>query len=162
MVFCDAVASAGPYANNLHLAPDRYPRQHLITQFLQARCCSWRLTNSIKALKAIKSIENNINPQSDFPVSIRLHVCVKFKYLSCACIKHSFLSLINNGICPEVIISHVTSLLKYVSNFAFHLSMCFSNTGGVWTATAFSKSLLGVDFSLCCVACTVDSYGCCH
>jgi len=37
-VFCDAVASAGPYANNLHLAPDRYPRQHLITQFLQARC----------------------------------------------------------------------------------------------------------------------------
>jgi len=23
MGFCDAVASAGPYANNLHLAPDR-------------------------------------------------------------------------------------------------------------------------------------------
>jgi len=28
-----AVASAGPYANNLHLAPDRQPHQHLITQF---------------------------------------------------------------------------------------------------------------------------------
>jgi len=30
----DAVASAGPYANNLHhLAPDRLPHQHLNTQF---------------------------------------------------------------------------------------------------------------------------------
>ena len=32
-----AVASAGPYANHLHLYPDRYPdrypRQHIITQF---------------------------------------------------------------------------------------------------------------------------------
>jgi len=31
MGFRDAVASAGPYANNLHLAPDRH--QHPITQF---------------------------------------------------------------------------------------------------------------------------------
>jgi len=31
-----AVALAGPYANQLHLASDRQPRQHLITQFLQA------------------------------------------------------------------------------------------------------------------------------
>ena len=30
--FWDAVASAGPYANNLHLTPHR----HLITKFLQA------------------------------------------------------------------------------------------------------------------------------
>ena len=29
----DAVASAGPYANNLHVAPDRLPQKHLITQF---------------------------------------------------------------------------------------------------------------------------------
>jgi len=29
-----AVASAGPYANNLHLAPDQH--QHLIAQFLEA------------------------------------------------------------------------------------------------------------------------------
>ena len=33
MGFVDAVASAGPYANNLHLDPDRKPHQHLITQF---------------------------------------------------------------------------------------------------------------------------------
>jgi len=32
MGFGDAVASAGPYANNLHLTPDRWPLQHLITQ----------------------------------------------------------------------------------------------------------------------------------
>jgi len=30
-----AVASAGPYADHLQLAPDRQPHQHLITQFLQ-------------------------------------------------------------------------------------------------------------------------------
>jgi len=30
------VPSAGPYANNLHLAPNRYANQHLIAQFLQA------------------------------------------------------------------------------------------------------------------------------
>jgi len=29
----DAVASAGRYANNLHLAPDRKTHQHLITKF---------------------------------------------------------------------------------------------------------------------------------
>jgi len=28
-----AVASAGPYANHLHLAADRQPRQHLINLF---------------------------------------------------------------------------------------------------------------------------------
>jgi len=38
MAFWDAVASAGPHANNLHLAPARKPHQHLITQFLQAGC----------------------------------------------------------------------------------------------------------------------------
>jgi len=46
-----AVASAVPHANNLHLTPDRYPRQHLITQFLQARCSSRCADNSVKELK---------------------------------------------------------------------------------------------------------------
>ena len=41
MEFWDAVASAGPYANNLHLAPDRQPHQHLTLNYLQARCSSW-------------------------------------------------------------------------------------------------------------------------
>jgi len=31
--------------------PDRWPHQHLITQFLQARCSSWRPTNSVKDSK---------------------------------------------------------------------------------------------------------------
>ena len=48
----DAVASAGPYANNLHLASDRQPHQHLTTRFLQTGSSSWRPTNSVKALKA--------------------------------------------------------------------------------------------------------------
>jgi len=46
-----AVASAGPYAS-LHLAPDRQPRQHPTTRFLQAGCPSCRPTNNVKALKA--------------------------------------------------------------------------------------------------------------
>ena len=33
MGFGDAVASAGPYANNMYLAPGRQPHQHLIIQF---------------------------------------------------------------------------------------------------------------------------------
>jgi len=49
--FCDAVASARPYANNLNLAPNRWPHQH-IAQFLQSGCSSWCPTNSVKALKA--------------------------------------------------------------------------------------------------------------
>ena len=32
-----AMASAGPYANHVHLAPDRQPREHLITQFFTDR-----------------------------------------------------------------------------------------------------------------------------
>ena len=49
MGFGDAVASAGPYTNNLQLAQDRYPHQYLITQ---AACSSWRLTHSVNAPKA--------------------------------------------------------------------------------------------------------------
>jgi len=46
-------ASAGPYANDLHLAPER---QYLTTQFLQSGCPSCRPTNSVKALKAYLAI----------------------------------------------------------------------------------------------------------
>jgi len=52
MGFGDAVASGEPYVNMLHLALDRQPHQHPITQFLQAGCSFWRPTNSVKALKA--------------------------------------------------------------------------------------------------------------
>ena len=41
-----AVASAGRYANNLHLAPDSNHTQHLMTQFLQARWSSAETTMS--------------------------------------------------------------------------------------------------------------------
>ena len=49
MGFWDAVASAGPYANNLHLAPDNHTNISSLN-FLQARRCSWGPTNSVKAL----------------------------------------------------------------------------------------------------------------
>ena len=58
MGFWDAVASAGPYANYLHLAPDRLPHQHLITKFLQAGCSFWCPNNNVKALKAIDAAQN--------------------------------------------------------------------------------------------------------
>ena len=45
MGFWDAVASAGPYANNLHLATDNHTR---------VGCSSWHLTNSVKAMEVIK------------------------------------------------------------------------------------------------------------
>jgi len=53
MGFWDAVASAGICEQS---APRS--RQHLITQFLQARCSSWRPTYSVKALKgkALKAV----------------------------------------------------------------------------------------------------------
>ena len=47
-------ASAGPCANNLHLAPGRQLHQHLINQFLQAGYSSQHSTNSVKALKALQ------------------------------------------------------------------------------------------------------------
>ena len=37
MGFWDTVASAGPYANNLHLASDRQSHQHLIAQIFTGR-----------------------------------------------------------------------------------------------------------------------------
>jgi len=63
MGFWDAVASAGPYANNLHLALDRQPHQHLITHsiFFQAGCSSWCSTNSVKALRAIAGKVSKFN-----------------------------------------------------------------------------------------------------
>ena len=48
----DAVASAVPCADNLHLTPDRQPHQHLMTQFLQAGYSSLCPINGVKALKA--------------------------------------------------------------------------------------------------------------
>jgi len=64
MGFWDAVASAGLHANNLHLAPDRQPHRHLITQFLWTGYSSCRPTNSVQALKAVKPRINQQNQES--------------------------------------------------------------------------------------------------
>ena len=62
MGFWDAVASAGPYPNNLHLAPGRQPHQHLITQFLQARC-------SLTPNQQCQSTKGNIIVNPDIEIS---------------------------------------------------------------------------------------------
>ena len=51
MGFWDAVASAGPYANNLHLAPDKYtPTPH--HSMFAGRMLFLMPNQSVKALKA--------------------------------------------------------------------------------------------------------------
>jgi len=72
MGFWDAVASAVPHANSLHLTPDRQPHQHVITQFLQARCSSWRPANSVKPLKDNICLWESIY----LPVCVCVCVCV--------------------------------------------------------------------------------------
>jgi len=54
--FLDAVASAGPYANNPHLAPDNHVNTS--SQFLQAGCSSQCPTNSVKALEELNEMHN--------------------------------------------------------------------------------------------------------
>jgi len=49
------VASAGLYANHLHLTPDRQPRQHLITQLFRG-CMPFLMPN-----QQCQNTENNIN-----------------------------------------------------------------------------------------------------
>ena len=51
MGFGDAVASAGPPANNLYSRQTVNPTNTSL-KFLQAECSSWRTTNSVRALKA--------------------------------------------------------------------------------------------------------------
>jgi len=51
MRFWDTVASAGRYANNMHLSPDRQPHQHLITQFFTDRMLFLMPNHCVKALK---------------------------------------------------------------------------------------------------------------
>jgi len=55
MGFWNAVASAGPQANNL-TSLQTHMHQHLITQFLETGFSSWRPTNSVKALKDSKTL----------------------------------------------------------------------------------------------------------
>jgi len=68
-----AVASAGPYANHLHLAPDRKPRQYPTIQFLQAAYPSCHPTNSIKPPKA--NFWLSIFPIHSFSILMALKTC---------------------------------------------------------------------------------------
>jgi len=57
--------SPGPYADHLHLAPDRQPRQHLITQFL-----GHRLGDDLVDWNSGVSVRPSVRPQKVFPISI--------------------------------------------------------------------------------------------
>jgi len=76
------MASAGPYAS-LCLTPDRQPRQHPITQFIQAWCPSCCPTNSVKALKASQYMHGKVSHFFSLPVShaIILHRCNRMNYV---------------------------------------------------------------------------------
>ena len=86
MGFQDAVASAGPYANNLHLAQDRQPHQHLITQLLQARCSSWCPTNIVKTGNYNNAKPDNFKKKTHkFCCLISIFSCkilINFEFLS--------------------------------------------------------------------------------
>ena len=57
-------------AANLHLASDKQPHQHIVTQFLQAGCSSQCPTNSVKTLKT----EGNVLCLISMQVLARLRV----------------------------------------------------------------------------------------
>ena len=78
-----AVASAGPYAN-LHIAPDKQPRQHPTTRFLQAGCPSCRPTNSIKALKHTTPKSKKWNQGRTMPRSPHRaeHFCISVTFIT--------------------------------------------------------------------------------
>jgi len=86
-----AVASAGPYANNLHLSRHitRLTALRLVTQFLDTRCSSRRSNNSVKALKDIRKkqikfahdlvcILDGILKRNDLVVFLWLNCCFIF------------------------------------------------------------------------------------
>jgi len=50
-----AVASAEPYANSQHLTPDRYPHQHLITQFFTCRMLFLILNQQFQSLEGLST-----------------------------------------------------------------------------------------------------------
>jgi len=52
-----AVASAGPYANHLHLLQTDNPHQYLTTQFLQAGCPTKKKQKTKNVLKQQKETQ---------------------------------------------------------------------------------------------------------
>ena len=57
-----AVTSAGPYANNMHLAPDRQQHQHLINQFFTGRMLSLTPNQQCQGTEGIcKTFEFQLN-----------------------------------------------------------------------------------------------------
>ena len=62
--FWDAMALAGPYANNLDLAPDRQPQKHLITQFFTGWMLFLTENQRCESTEGKKVDDNAINTHS--------------------------------------------------------------------------------------------------
>jgi len=89
MGFGDAVASAGPYANYLHLAANRYPHQHLMTLILAGRVLFLTPNKQCQSTKGISQltlrnysvytavrIENGLYNESDRRIWDCMHAVV--------------------------------------------------------------------------------------
>jgi len=79
-----AAAWVGPHAKNLHLAPDRWPHQHLVTQFLQVGCSSWRSAYSVIALMAI--YYQDLIPYNLIPCSLYLCFWIALHCIALRCV----------------------------------------------------------------------------
>ena len=79
-----ASAWVGPHAKNLHLAPDRLPHQHLLTQFLQVGCSSWRSAHSVIALMAI--YYQDLIPYNLIPCSLYLCFWIALHCIALLCV----------------------------------------------------------------------------
>ena len=69
---------------NLHLAPDRWPHQHLVTQFLQVGCSSWRSAYSVIALMAI--YYQDLIPYNLIPCSLYLCFWIALHCIALRCV----------------------------------------------------------------------------
>jgi len=82
-----AVVSAGPYADHLHLSPDRKPRQHLITQ-----CFTGQMLFLISNQQCL-SIEGN--PESYLNKN---RVCVHDAFKQTVNLRHNYLLTFGNTV----------------------------------------------------------------
>ena len=97
MGFGNALASPGPYTNNLHLTPSWQPHQHTISQFLHSGCSSWRPTNSVKHWR-----------------TARLLFLLSLISVYCLCLKSALIKHLEHVSCSAF-------LLRKTSNKMFYL-----------------------------------------
>jgi len=112
MGFWDAVPSAGPYANNMHLTPDRQPHQHLITQFFTGQMPFLTLNLQCRSTEGCKSSRGLMF--KNFKLILYLFLYYFFHTLYCHILWMLFLSVSLYSVCCILLICCI------------HLSLCIS------------------------------------